>query len=246
MIVKGNNYEEMFHEFQRYQASSQKSANQNFADLESQTNDSRVEEEGLNSEKKLPQAESLSKVAPPPIELTDGMLNATYQPKLSEKRELVINSSQSFNTASNNQSISQNVLSNNHQEESSDNILQQSLHVRKMKLMSKLLMNQSTPKQVEGNEVDSLMKSKIESNKKKVLNLQIEVNEPEYGDEGKLVHKEEFEDDDEGLDNFEDIFNAHLLDEEVLDQQIYNGSMSSDSDKSAEANQYPMQGEEEL
>ena len=246
MIVKGNNYEEMFHEFQRHQASSQKSANQNFADLESQTNDSRVEEEGLNSEKKLPQAESLSKVAPPPIELTDGMLKATYQPKLSEKRELVINSSQSFNTASNNQSISQNVLSNNHQEESSDNILQQSLHVRKMKLMSKLLMNQSTPKQVEGNEVDSLMKSKIESNKKKVLNLQIEVNEPEYDDEGKLVHKEEFEDDDEGLDNFEGIFNAHLLDEEVLDQQIYNGSMSSDSDKSAEANQYPMQGEEEL
>lgn len=176
----------------------------------------------LKEEKRAFKSGGKPEIASYPASLTEKTLDTAYMPKVSEKRELlgIINNSQSFNTASNNQTMSSNVLSNNHQEESTDNILhkQESLHVRKMKLMSKLLMTQHTPKQVDGSKVDPKIKSLMSSNKKKVLGLKIEVNEPEYDEEGKLIHKEEFDDDDEGLDNFDGIFNAHLLDEEVLDQ----------------------------
>lgn len=79
--------------------------------------------------------------------------------------------------------------------------------------MSNLLKNQPTPKA------------------KKVLKLEIEINQPEYDEDGQIIHHEEEEED--VLDNFDEYFNAHLLDEEYLDQQSYKGSMTDNESSSS-------------
>ena len=63
---------------------------------------------------------------------------------------------------------------------------------------------------------------------KKLLNLKIDLNAPSYDDQGKIVHDDDIESESDE-DCFDGVFNAHLLDEEVLDEQEYNGSMTSES-----------------
>ena len=46
------------------------------------------------------------------------------------------------------------------------------------------------------------------------MRLKIDINAPDYDDEGKLIHNEELDEEDEDI---EGLFNAHLLDEELLD-----------------------------
>jgi hypothetical protein len=48
------------------------------------------------------------------------------------------------------------------------------------------------------------------------LGLEIDVNAPEYDDEGNLIFEED--EDEEEPEALTGIFNVHLLDEEVLDQ----------------------------
>ena len=54
----------------------------------------------------------------------------------------------------------------------------------------------------------------------KIINLKIELNAPDYDDEGKLLHPEDDESNDDEIDEQNDrlaeYFNAMLLDEEVL------------------------------
>ena len=59
-----------------------------------------------------------------------------------------------------------------------------------------------------------------ENIKTKIINLKIELNAPEYDEEGKLLHPEDDESfEDNGLDDdkIEEYFNADLLLEEVMD-----------------------------
>jgi hypothetical protein len=67
--------------------------------------------------------------------------------------------------------------------------------------------------------------------KNKIINLKIELNAPAYGDDGKLLHPEDDEseksEDEEIDDKLAQYFNAHLLDEDLMNSQIYEGSMSS-------------------
>lgn len=59
-----------------------------------------------------------------------------------------------------------------------------------------------------------------------MLSLEIEVNEPQYDEEGQLVLEDE--EDEEEPDAFDGVFNAHLLEEEYLDGQSYQGSMTDE------------------
>lgn len=68
----------------------------------------------------------------------------------------------------------------------------------------------------------------------RLLELKIDVNAPEYDAEGKLIHDDD-EDDEEADEMFDEVFNSYLLEEEVMDLQVYNGSMTS-SENSAKAN----------
>lgn len=69
--------------------------------------------------------------------------------------------------------------------------------------------------------------------KSKIINLNIELNAPEYDGDGKLIHPEDNESNEEELDDkLAEYFNAMLLDEEVLDSQIYEGSMTSSDEGS--------------
>ena len=76
--------------------------------------------------------------------------------------------------------------------------------------MSFVLQKQSTPKS------------------KKLLNLEIDLNAPEYDREGQVVNND-IDESESDEDCFDGVFNAHLLDEEVLDEQEYNGSMTPES-----------------
>jgi len=72
--------------------------------------------------------------------------------------------------------------------------------LRNVKYMSEVLKRQSTPKS------------------KKVLTLAIEVHAPRYDEEGNVIHdEEELGSDEEEDEAFEGRFNAHLLEDEVLD-----------------------------
>lgn len=66
--------------------------------------------------------------------------------------------------------------------------------------MSEVLKRQATPKS------------------KKVLNLEIEVKLPDYDEEGNVIHDESSLDSEEEDEAFEGRFNAHLLEDELLDQ----------------------------
>ena len=81
---------------------------------------------------------------------------------------------------------------------------------RAYKYMSFVLQKQSTPKS------------------KKLLNLEIDLNAPEYDREGQVVNND-IDESESDEDCFDGVFNAHLLDEEVLDEQEYNGSMTPES-----------------
>ena len=74
-----------------------------------------------------------------------------------------------------------------------------SIPKRNVKFMSNIILKQSTPKA------------------KKVLKLEIDVNQPAYDEEGQLLHEDK-SDESEEEEMFEGIFNAHLLDEEELDK----------------------------
>jgi hypothetical protein len=60
------------------------------------------------------------------------------------------------------------------------------------------------------------------------------LNAPDYDGEGKLVHPEDDEsdksEDEEANDKLAEYFNAMLLDEDVLNSQVYEGSMTSSDD----------------
>mmetsp|Transcript_15904 Transcript_15904/g.26804 ORF Transcript_15904/g.26804 Transcript_15904/m.26804 type:complete len:202 (+) Transcript_15904:1-606(+) len=104
--------------------------------------------------------------------------------------------------------------------------------------MSRLLINQKTPQIVRGIEVDDTMRQKIKQARQKVLGLNIVVEDPEYDEEGNPVIKD-YEDDD-GLEHFDGIFNAHLLEEEYLDSQPYQGDVtfSDNSEENKQAEQH--------
>jgi hypothetical protein len=93
--------------------------------------------------------------------------------------------------------------------------------------------------------MSDLLKKQATPKTKKVLTLQIEVNVPSYDEEGQLIVDEE-EDEEEGLENFEGIFNAHLLED---NQDSYKGSMtdegSNKSNKSANKQQQLKMNEKE-
>ena len=98
---------------------------------------------------------------------------------------------------------------------------------RNVKLMSNLLIGQKTPKSIRGMDIDDSLKLKMSSRKNKVLSLKIEIDEPDYDEEGKLIHKDVASDDDEDYNpNLDGIFAAELLDEEYLDAQEYTGELS--------------------
>ena len=98
---------------------------------------------------------------------------------------------------------------------------------RNVKLMSRLLIAQKTPKSIRGMDIDDNLKLKMSSRKSKVLSLKIEIDEPDYDEEGKLIHKEVGSDDEEDYNpNLDGIFAAELLDEEYLDAQEYTGELS--------------------
>jgi len=96
---------------------------------------------------------------------------------------------------------------------------------RVIKLMSDILLKQSTPKS------------------KKALTLKIDVNQPKYDADGKLIHDEELSEEDEE-DPFDGIFNAHLLDEEEMDKHSYKGSMTDESNTSSHNNLADMEEED--
>jgi hypothetical protein len=83
-----------------------------------------------------------------------------------------------------------------------------SLPHKAYRYMSTVLQKQSTPKS------------------KKMLDLKIDLNAPTYDAEGKVVHDDDIESESDE-ECFDGVFNAHLLEEEVMDEQEYNGSMSS-------------------
>ena len=69
----------------------------------------------------------------------------------------------------------------------------------------------------------------MEDRKSRVLQLQIDVVEPEYDNEGQPIHADM--EDETTPPHMDQIFNAHLLDEEYMDAQRYTGELySSDSD----------------
>lgn len=107
--------------------------------------------------------------------------------------------------------------------------------------MSKLIKNTKTPKIVRGLEIDEHLKHKIRETKQKVLGLEIVVEDIEYDSQGKQIRNEVDEDEEEYNDVFEGIFNAHLLDEEYLDQQPYEGetSFSQESDRQSAVQTVP-------
>ena len=104
-----------------------------------------------------------------------------------------------------------------------------------IKLMSALLRNQNTPQVISGVVLDPSTKKKISTVKKKVLGLEVDINAPLYDHEGNLIYDEDEEEEEpEALNG---IFNVHLLDEEVLDQQVYLGSASNSVNSSQQDQQ---------
>jgi hypothetical protein len=83
---------------------------------------------------------------------------------------------------------------------------------RSVKFMSDVLRKQVTPKA------------------SKALTLKIDVNQPEYDEDGQLVMDSDEEEEDP--ENFEGIFNAHLLEDENLDKDSYKGSITDESNTS--------------
>lgn len=90
--------------------------------------------------------------------------------------------------------------------------------------------------------MSAVLKSQTTPKAQKVLNLKIDVNQPEYDEEGQLIV--DSEEDEEAYENFEGIFNAHLLEDEYLDQQSYKGSMT-DEDSSLVENKLMNEQERE-
>ena len=55
---------------------------------------------------------------------------------------------------------------------------------RSVKLMSSLIKNQTTPKNIRGVEIDENQKQKYSNKKERVLGLEIEIDVPEYDQDG--------------------------------------------------------------
>lgn len=113
--------------------------------------------------------------------------------------------------------------------------------------MSSLLKNQNTPQVLSGRPIDPDTKEKIKKRKQRILGLEIDINAPAYDDEGNLIYEESDEDEEEP-EALTGIFNVHLLDEEVLDQQEYLGSATNSLNSSQQeeqiTNKLPMEEEE--
>jgi hypothetical protein len=86
--------------------------------------------------------------------------------------------------------------------------------------MSTLLKEIKTPKNIRGVEIDEKQKIKYSANKKRVLEMEIIIEEPVYDEEGSVIVPDanSSESQPEHLDG---IFMAQLLDEEYQDQQDY-------------------------
>ena len=59
----------------------------------------------------------------------------------------------------------------------------------------------------------------MEEKKLQVLELQIDVNEPEYNEEGQVIPRDDNSSSDEMPEYLDGIFNANLLTEEYMDQE---------------------------
>lgn len=91
---------------------------------------------------------------------------------------------------------------------------------RNVKLMSELLKKQKTPKNIRGVEIDESQKKKYSNKKNKILQMKIEIDEPQYDGDGQLIIPEQTSE-DELAPHLDGIFMAQLLDEEYQDQQEY-------------------------
>lgn len=89
---------------------------------------------------------------------------------------------------------------------------------RSVKLMSSLIQNQTTPKKIRGVEIDENQKLKYSNKKDKVLNLEIEIDVPEYASDGQLIVPDQ--ESEELAPHLDGVFMAHLIDEEYLDEQM--------------------------
>ena len=85
--------------------------------------------------------------------------------------------------------------------------------------MSELIKNQSTPKNIRGVEIDENQKLKYSNKKNRILNLEIEIDLPDYDPEGQLLVPDE-ESDEAYAPHLDGVFMAHLIDEEYLDSQM--------------------------
>ncbi len=119
--------------------------------------------------------------------------------------------------------------------------------LRDVKLMSKVISKLKTPKIYRGMEIDERMKKKIRRMRNKVLDLEIVVEVPQYDENGDPIMDEDEDDEFE----HSGIFNAHMLEDEYLDQQEYVGeTFTSDEDEGsqekAQADYYQDKNEEEI
>lgn len=90
---------------------------------------------------------------------------------------------------------------------------------RSVKLMSELIKNQTTPKNIRGVQIDENQKLKYSNRKTKILNLEIDIELPEYDAEGQVIVPDE-ESDEIDAPHLDGVFMAHLIDEEYLDSQM--------------------------
>ena len=92
--------------------------------------------------------------------------------------------------------------------------------------MSTFLINHETPNSINGMEINESVRRQLSYRKHKVLSLKIEIDEPDYDEEGNLIHKED-EDYDEDFYAYRDaIFAVELLDQAYDNPKVYTGEYS--------------------
>jgi hypothetical protein len=84
---------------------------------------------------------------------------------------------------------------------------------KSMKLMSTLLKKQKTPKNIRGVEIEESQKIKFSAKKKRVLQMEIQIEEPQYDEDGSVIIPDT-NSSDEQPSHLDGIFMAQLLDEE--------------------------------
>lgn len=86
--------------------------------------------------------------------------------------------------------------------------------------MSTLLKLQKTPKNIRGVEIEHTQKIKFSAKKNRIFQMKIEIDEPDYDEDGQLIVPET-NSDDELAPHLDGIFMAQLLDEDYQDGQEY-------------------------